>query len=211
MSAKVIDLKTARAKKKAAPAPKKEPKPKPQPAAPKAVPETELPAYAIAKQRIRDVAEQHPIKIVKPDALNQAVMLVTLNRRKWGNRKVEESDARDTERKHGAAEGAFYTTKRLVAKDVITKVTSAFSRVKAHHYENTLPWLDDGARLLPAANYFTYVNKARELRDEALGAVDDLCKAWDVQIAAEKQRLGTAYRESDYPSSNALRQAYGID
>jgi hypothetical protein len=143
--------------------------------------------------------------------LAKAAMLVCIDVHQWGNRSVEPLLAEKTAQDMKADAGMFFTTKKLVGREAIKGVSSAFSRFKAHHYKNTLPWLDNGYRVLPAANYFVYIEEANRLKEEALAEVETFLKVYPLVRAAAEKRLGDAFDEEDYPSPNALRRKWGID
>jgi hypothetical protein len=151
------------------------------------------------------------LKKVKLNPLNEAAMLVCLSTHGWGNRIVAKEEANKTADTHQAQHGMFFTTKKLVPKEAISDVTTAFARFKVFHYENTLPWLDNGYRILPATNYLPYVAAARELKEKAMTAVDKFLTVYPSVRDLAKKRLGTAFRETDYPSSAALKRRWAIE
>jgi hypothetical protein len=143
--------------------------------------------------------------------LSTKAMLVGVSIHKWGNRVVERELADKTADENKAEHGMFYTTKRLVPRREIKDVLTAFGRFKTFHYENTAPWLDNGYRILPSANYMTYMTEARKLREEALESVNSLVKAWARIKASAVAKLGDAYDENDYPTAAQIKRLYGID
>lgn len=143
--------------------------------------------------------------------LGSAAMLVCVAVHQFGNRVVERELAEKTAHEHNAEAQMFFTTKKLVAREAISKVSTMFARFKVFHYENTLPWLDNGYRILPAANYAKYVEEARRLKEEAMAAVEDFLKVYPTVREQAQKKLGTAFRESDYPTPAQLRSRWGIE
>ena len=141
--------------------------------------------------------------------LADKAMLVKLERNIW-NRRVTDKALTD------AAEQTV-STKR-VGKFVkeLAKDSPAVARVEGELYalydyvkKNTLPWLDDGVRLLPSHRYFDFTEDVRQLRDRVAAAVANLQYVWDDVLAEDQLRLGTAYNPQDYPSAEDIATKYG--
>lgn len=152
-----------------------------------------------------------PVKPAAENPLTRSAMLVCVSVHQWGNRVQEQRLSAKAENEHKTAKGVIHTTKRLVPRDLITKVTSAFSRFKAHHYENTSPWDNNGYRILPSANYFKYVEAERDLRRECMDEVEQLCKVWPNIRAAAQKAQGSLFRESDWPTVADFRASWRIE
>lgn len=148
---------------------------------------------------------------ISPTTIGSAAMLVCVAVHRFGNRKVEHDLAEQTAKEQEAQSGTFHTSKRLIAKEAMAQVSSAFSRFKAHHYENTLPWLDSGYRILPSANYLVYIEGARKLMQEALDEVETFMKVYPSLREAARKTLGKAFKDDDYPNEAELRRRWGID
>lgn len=155
-----------------------------------------------------------PTAQVRPAAenpLTRSAMLVCVSIHMWGNR-VKESKFSDQVAAAGKTDkDMIHTTKKLVARDAITVVTSAFSRFKAHHYESTLPWDNNGYRILPAANFLHYVEEERRLKSEAQDAVEEFLKVYPSVRAAAQKKLGDAFNNDEYPTPAELKHRYSID
>jgi hypothetical protein len=148
----------------------------------------------------------------KTNPLASKALLVCVSIHMFGNRVVEQEIADDTAKNLEAEAGSFFTTKKLIGRKDLTEVTSLFSQFKAHHYQNTAPWLDNGYRVLPATHYLAYVNEARTLKDAALAKVEEFCTVTYPKLRdSAAKRLGKAYRESDYPTPAELRHRWGIE
>lgn len=142
--------------------------------------------------------------------LTHSAMLVCLSLHQWGARKVEHPMNEKSAALVGAEVSMVHTTKRLVGKDAITKVSSAFSRYKAFHVENTLPWNDNGWRIIPSTNYLTYVEAARKLDGEIKKEVEHFLKVYPTIREAAKKKLGKAWNENDYPQPSYLRRKWFV-
>lgn len=142
--------------------------------------------------------------------LTSMAMLVCMETHTWGNRKMEVDFTAKIAAEAKTDTGMIRTTKKLVGRDQITVVTSAFSRYKAHHYENTLPWLDNGYRMLPSKNYLSYIAQERKLADEIDAGVESFLKVYPKVREEAAKRLGDAFNDDDYPTPAELRHKWRV-
>ena len=66
-------------------------------------------------------------------------------------------------------------------------------------YTNTLPWADNGARILPAANYWAYTQAQRDLKETFAAEVRSFCAGYREHLAEARSRLNGLFVEADYP------------
>lgn len=142
--------------------------------------------------------------------LADRAMLVRLKRSMWTGYAFDQSATIQVEQANGVgAVGRF--NKKLMAKSSKFKaVIAAYNALYDYHQSVSLPWLDDGLRLLPSAMYFEYTQEMRALKDAAQRAVDALDSSWANEIAADQARLGPLFRASDYPASVADKFAVSL-
>lgn len=144
-------------------------------------------------------------------SLTNRAMLVKLCVHNWTARRFDREATAEVIDIHQATSDAGRFNKLLLPKIALRGVQSAVTAVRSHHATNTLPWTIDGIGLLPAANYFPYMAEHRRLallldveRDKFIGGF----AASKAQAAKD---LGDLYREDDYPSAEALRDAIGCE
>jgi hypothetical protein len=120
-------------------------------------------------------------------------------------------DFKATKKTHtdfGASADAGSYNKRLIAKSAMDKVNSTVSRLRKKHFDLTLPWGDDGWRLLPSEVYLEYTQTMRQLRTDFETAVAEFLLNYPALQAAAQQRLGRMYDADDYPSVSDLRNKF---
>jgi hypothetical protein len=147
----------------------------------------------------------------RTNPLASAAMLICVEVHMWGNRTLDRKISDEVADERGAATDMLRTWKRLIGKEAMKKVTVPFSRYKAHHYINTVPWLDNGYRMLPSSNYLAYVAEERKLRATCMAAVDDFLKEYPKYRDMAKKQLGSAFSEEDYPEPALLKNKWRID
>jgi len=137
-------------------------------------------------------------------AISERAMLVKLNISRWTATKKDAQLNRDVARRHGSSEDWTNVTKRLVARDALEEIRKISAKARHHHYDNTLPWTDEGKRILPAALYFDYMKVQRDLQHQFESAVRRLVKAYPALKREAKKQLGTAFDERIYPEDDAI-------
>jgi hypothetical protein len=138
-------------------------------------------------------------------------MLASLKIRIWSCKKLDTDATNEVHAKNHADAGSGAYRKNLLPKDALAAVVKAAGEARTYHHINTLPWLDDGARLLPNKHYLPFAEKFRELREAFEAAVSDLLRAYPAHQEQARQSLGALYDESDYPSTDVLADKFSFE
>src|SRR5690606_3160831 len=109
------------------------------------------------------------------DAIHSRAVLVSLRVSVWTARRFDRRVTEDTNQRHAAGRDAGRYNKNLLGGDVESHqaVRSAAEAARRVHYENTLPWSDEGWRILPTAHRTRYDEAMRAARRNFESAVDD--------------------------------------
>ena len=143
--------------------------------------------------------------------LSKKAMLVRLSISQWTARKYDRRASEKVARDYGADPDAGRYNKVLVARDAIKRIQRAANEARGYHYENTLPWLDDGARILPAANFTEYSARMRELKTRFEEAVAGFCEAYPALVDEARTNLNGLFDPADYPDTSEIRGRYGME
>ncbi len=142
--------------------------------------------------------------------LQDKAVLVTLAISQWTAHKQDKAvgkaaaDAFNVS--DASAAGSYH--KVLIAQEAIKKVSKVVNEVRTFHYENTLPWDDNGARLLPTANYLKYTQAIQEHKATFEAAVSELVSNYPSLVEEARARLNGMFAESDYPTPSKIRARY---
>jgi hypothetical protein len=143
--------------------------------------------------------------------LAQRALLVALHIGEWHGRRRDREITARIAREHGADPGAGSYIKALVPRTCLARIAHLRGAARAAHYHRTLPWHDDGFRILPVDLHLDYMDRLRTYRAEFQAAVADFVAAYDESKAAARAALGSLYRERDYPATDRLRAAFAFD
>ena len=142
-------------------------------------------------------------------SLNEKAMLVHLNISFWTARKYDRKISREIEIQYNADEAGRYN-KILIANEYLANIRKMVSAARTFHYENTLPWNDNGGRLLPAANYFNYVKAMQNLQADFDRETANFIRVYPDLKNEAKLRLNGMFEEEDYPDISTLRDKYAF-
>ncbi len=144
--------------------------------------------------------------------LASRAMLCGLTIRQWSARRLDRKVTDEVNASHGAAADAGRYNKALVAKDALAGIVTAANAARSLHYARTLPWLDEGARILPAAGFEAYSNAMRDLRHAFEAAVAAFVAAYPSYVDDARLRLNGMFDPADYPDAADIadRFAFGV-
>lgn len=127
-----------------------------------------------------------------------------------GHRLDREASARLTQEANADSDAA-RVNKHLIAKAALQPIVSAASSVRHHFYLNTLPWKDNGDRLLTRALYTDFMSAHNQLADAFKAEVDKFVTLTYPQAVAHAEfRMGDLFNPTDYMSQDAVARKFYI-
>lgn len=141
---------------------------------------------------------------------DKRAMLVELTIRQWAARKHDKKVSREVDQGHGAKNAGRYN-KQLIAKDALEPIAKKASAIRLFHYARTLPWGNNGQRLLPAKFFLDYRNELVKHRDEFNRLVDTFMASYPQLVSDARMRLGSLYDPNEYPPATDVRLSFGVE
>lgn len=143
----------------------------------------------------------------------RAAMLVDLNIRLYSGRKQDKTTQAEVTTAKGAnSKQAASVYKNLFANcaelDAITKFQA---RARSEHYRRTLPWSDNGQRLLPTSQFLEYTTAMGAFRQEFDTLVAAFVAKYDTLVAAAAFQLGTLFDRSEYLDGDKIAQRFAME
>lgn len=132
--------------------------------------------------------------------LQNKAMLATLTISQWTARRHDKAVSDEVDKSHGAKDAGRYN-KLLVDKSALEPMNQVASAARLYHYRMTLPWGDNGDRLLPSMLYLDYTKAVREYKDEFNRRAAAFSALYPSLVQSARQRLGTMYEPKDYPAN----------
>jgi hypothetical protein len=146
------------------------------------------------------------------NSLAERAMLASLNIRRWQAALTDKRITTEVATHHAVDEkraGKYHKNAIDVRAPSFQTVVTAASDLRNRHYFYTLPWGQDGARILPAAIFEEYSEEMRKLRGAFERAVKSFVDDYPLLKLAAKRELNGMYDESDYPTNIAAK--FGVD
>lgn len=144
------------------------------------------------------------------DPILGRAMLVNVDIGVWEARKHDRDVTEKVNKRYGASADAGRWNKHLFGGKVesLSAVLNAAHAVRIMHYAQTLPWSDDGWRLLPTANYFNYTQELRKKIDEFWAVLEVFLKEYPRLLRTAKEKLNGMFRPEEYPATGAVRSKF---
>lgn len=138
--------------------------------------------------------------------IQNSAVLVDLNIGVWTGRKMDKKVSAQIDSDNNTkAKAGNYHKKLLAGTAALDNLHNVAGRIRVWHYANTLPWADNGQRLLPMVNFFTYKEKMQQFKPEFMDAAEKFYDEYPNLVAASAFTLAGLFNSTDYPSVDSLR------
>lgn len=144
------------------------------------------------------------------DNIHANVMLVELRVSQWTGRKMDKrvNHAVAVSNQVDEAVGRYY--KSLLDPSIIKRITSLVNEARKAYYKRTLPWSDDGPRILTAAIYFEFMQCMQDYRVRYEATVSEFLRDYPFHREEAKRYLGSLFNDDDYPEPEKLSEKFGF-
>jgi hypothetical protein len=140
--------------------------------------------------------------------LSHRAMMVTLTQRSWKATATDQDVAAQTELAQQAEHGTITVLKKLCPDHILAGIRTALSLGRSEHYKMTVPGLYKGQALLSTAMFETYAMAQDEIKGAFFTRVDEFVKIYPDIVDRAARRFGSAYKPSDYPSPEGVREYF---
>ena len=135
-------------------------------------------------------------------------MLVRLSIGQWTAAKKDKTATAEVAVTHNSDVDMGNYRKALVAKEGLKIVQQVAGAARLFHLAQTLPWNDDGTRILPAANFMQYRDGISKLKSDFETAVQDVLSNYTAMIEDARRRLNGLFNQDEYPVLWELEAKY---
>ncbi|MDE0335503.1 MAG: hypothetical protein OXI64_11135, partial [Defluviicoccus sp.] len=142
--------------------------------------------------------------------LTHDAMLVSLRIAAWSGRLYDRQASTHVAVHHEASTAAGRYNKCLLPRTAFAAINSTMSAARTAHYAQSLPWDDQGSRLLPVANYERYTELMDGLRERMVRERARFIEDYEDNIDKARLDLGKLFRIAEYPSKESLRDRFGL-
>ncbi len=139
-------------------------------------------------------------------------VLVNLNISTWLAAKTDKKVTLEVLASNSASSDAGNFRKYVLPDGAYRPIQALAQNIRRWHYSMTLPWMEDGTRILPAALQMEYADKLREFKAEfdSLVATQFSDTAYAGYVAEAQTKLGNLFNPGDYPAPDKARAKFGV-
>ena len=141
--------------------------------------------------------------------IETSAMLVELSISCWTARKLDKRVSQEVDTTNGTKSRAGNYNKNLLAgTQKLDGIVKFAANARAWHNANTLPWSDNGLRLLPVENFLRYKERLGELEQEYNELVKDFLNSYPNLVDAAAFQLGNLFDRTEYPETEAISDKF---
>lgn len=145
-------------------------------------------------------------------SITENAMVLNLQIGLWTGHRLDKEATRKVVDDANAEDDAARVNKHLIPKTALKDIVTAAGAVRTHFHEKTLPWKDNGDRLLTRTLYMDFMGEHSKLVDDFKVAVDRFLRAgYPAAVEQAGFRMGALFNADDYPTTAALRHKFYVN
>lgn len=142
-------------------------------------------------------------------SIASSAMLVELSISAWTARKLDKKVSTQVDLdKHAKTRAGNYNKNLLAGTGFLDTITKYAANARAWHLSQTLPWSDNGIRLLPMSNFLTYKENLVTLEKNYQALVDKFIVAYPNLVSAAAFQLGDLFDRTEYPEADTIARKF---
>ena len=155
--------------------------------------------------------KNQPKKQVK-SSLSERALLVNINISQWTARRADKTATETVMNTHKTQLSAGNYNKKLLpnAKELEAVATVA-TQIRKFFYDQTLPWLTDGSRIIAGSNHLKFAAELRKMISEFESCVSSFEAAYPRLQAEAQKTLGDLYQPTEYPAPSEIKEKFKCD
>jgi hypothetical protein len=143
--------------------------------------------------------------------LRDSLLTVHFSISAWEGRKQDKKATKEVADTHGTQSSVGRYHKDLLPGAVEhEKILSIRNGWRTWHYEQTLPWGDEGARVMRSAKFMDYGEGYRNWEAQWTHALQAFEVALPTLIAQAELRLNTLFNRADYPDADEIMKRFAV-
>lgn len=143
--------------------------------------------------------------------LRDKAITVRLSRHMYNPYKYDKGATDAAEASIGAHKAGRYTKRLLRTCKELKEAQQAYAGLYEYIMDNTLPWMDDGVRVLPNESYMDFASEVSRLKANCAAKVQRLYEVWDARVVEDRLCLSGMWDIRDYPTKDDMLKRWGAD
>lgn len=152
-----------------------------------------------------------PVVSLPSKSIASAAMLVEVSISCWTARKLDKKVSEEVNQAKSASKTAARVNKNLLADDQrLDAIVSYAAAVRNWLNRVTLPWSDNGIRLVTTKQFMEFKAELDVRMAEFDRMVDDFVVMYPTLISAQAFKLGGMFNRDEYPTADAIKHKFGF-
>lgn len=143
--------------------------------------------------------------------ISERAMLTSVRMKLWAGERIDRATTDEITNAKRAEADAAKVVKRLVPSAYIKPLRSQAERIRHTWHQNTLPWRNDGARILATAGFTDFMDKMQAPISRYNELADKFAEQYPVLLTGASMRLGDFFDLSDYPAPDSVRSLFSVE
>lgn len=144
--------------------------------------------------------------VVDVEAIAARTMLCTLSTSAWRATKLHRAETAAERKRHASDAPRVLVT--ICEHPALAELAALHAKAYAEHRRLTLPTIQDGLRMVPAARQLEHADAMRKLGDAHAAIVERFLADYDREAADAPRRLNGLYDASMWPSHEAVARKF---
>ena len=127
----------------------------------------------------------------------------------WSGQRLDKGASAKVTLEAGAAANTARVNKQIIDKASLMVVTGLARQLRTLFNTRTLPWKDNGDRVLTRKMYQPFIEQFEEMKGQYYAAVDEFAtKIYPEERARAEFRMGELFNVNDYPHVSDIRRRF---
>ena len=140
---------------------------------------------------------------------NRAVIVIA-DTSFWTGSRIDKGASDEVAVRYEAEQDSARVTKRLIDRKELKGIQNAISSAKVMHKRMTLPWDDNGGRLLPRDRMPEYKEKMAKKMADVDTETTDFVERYPELVKESSKRLGLLHKDGDFPAQETMAGKFGF-
>lgn len=139
-------------------------------------------------------------------------LVVNLQLGIWTGQRLDKEASRKVTEEANADSDAARVNKHLIPKESMKPIVTAANSIRTHFYSNTLPWKDNGDRVISRAAFFRFIEEHERLVGSFQNEVQKFGdEGYPSAVEKAGFRMGDLHNPDDYPSPAEVKRRFYVN
>lgn len=145
-------------------------------------------------------------------SINEKAVLVKMSISQWYNHVTDKKVTEEVAIQHGIQGRTLNKyVKQILSRTALEVMRSIASDLRTYHNGKTMPWKENGVRILPAASFMEYQKNIALLRNNFELAVKTFIAEYPTWVKKAQTDMGSLFSADDYPTVDEVKDKFSLE